>query len=733
MSIVIMIDHQPYLQKLSQIAFENNHRFALLLQGDKEWATTLIRNFITTSYRDGYLNDQCVFQLGGEAIADNKTLSFRHGQRFLGRECYCLIYDMSDGFDANSFTSALGTLCGGGLLFILESDKYESVFQQQWLKMIFSKLFILEPSQPSPPLPIYPVSPKEHSLFQQQQEAIAAVLKVANGHSKRPLLLTADRGRGKSSALGIAAALLMKQRSISIAVTAPNTESVHAIFKHAALEFDPESLNSTVTNKVIINQNEIIYQQSQLKFIATDELLQNQPECDLLLIDEAAAIPLPMLQQLVMSYSRLVFSTTIYGYEGCGRGFSLKFQPWLESIRPNSRILHLSQPIRWAQFDPLELWMFDAFLLNAQLVELNKNDIAAFSLTNTIHQTIQPQKNRGNNLSIIAMDKSSLLNDLQLLRNAFSLLVSAHYQTSPNDFFQLLNDPSQQLYLLMSDKVCVGVLLAVEEGHLDNDLVEDIQRGIRRPKGHLVPSSIVNHLGIKEAAYQHSLRIMRIAIHPQLQSIGLGSQLLTKFETLIYKQYDYVTVSFGANVELINFWKKNYFTAIRIGSYRDKASGCHSLLMVKALHSSLVWLDTAHHYYAISLPHLLHEPLKMLDASVVRALFSLINDKIENKAEKNPSDFYNYSLPSDMTVSINMLGRYIAGGSDYNSVLYCLDSFVEWVLTRQATDVSELLIVKIMQHHQWNDCVKRFSAIGKKQLEAQLKNELRFLIEKFTL
>lgn len=45
--------------------------------------------------------------------------------------------------------------------------------------------------------------------------------------------------------------------------------------------------------------------------------------CELLAIDEAAAIPLPMVKQLLGPY--LVFlSSTVNGYEGTGRALSLK-------------------------------------------------------------------------------------------------------------------------------------------------------------------------------------------------------------------------------------------------------------------------------------------------------------------------------------------------------------------------------------------------------------------------
>jgi len=61
-------------------------------------------------------------------------------------------------------------------------------------------------------------------------------------------------------------------------------------------------------------------------------------QAELLIIDEAAAIPLPLVKKLLGNY--LVFmASTINGYEGTGRSLSLKL---IQQLREQSRGLSAS-------------------------------------------------------------------------------------------------------------------------------------------------------------------------------------------------------------------------------------------------------------------------------------------------------------------------------------------------------------------------------------------------------
>ncbi|MCM2248873.1 GNAT family N-acetyltransferase, partial [Klebsiella pneumoniae] len=80
---------------------------------------------------------------------------------------------------------------------------------------------------------------------------------------------------------------------------------------------------------------------------------------------------------------------------------------------------------------------------------------------------------------------------------------------------------------------------------LDAELVEEIQLGKRRPKGHLAPVTIANHLGFPNVAKLSTLRVMRIAVHPELQGRGIGQKMLQQIDQMAAKHIAYLSTSFG--------------------------------------------------------------------------------------------------------------------------------------------------------------------------------------------
>ena len=516
----------------------------------------------------------------------------------------------------------------------------------------------------------------------EQENALLAIIKVAKGHRRRPLVLSADRGRGKSAVLGIAAKQLLAQGLANIYVTAHTRNAVNTLFKHA--EFPPH-----------------------LHFIAPDALLKQQPKIALLLIDEAAAIPTDLLTQLLKHYSRIVFSTTLHGYEGTGRGFEIRFQKVLDHVTPQWSSIQLHAPIRWAKDDPLEKFVYQLLLLNAQQGDLRINNHYKVPKTPPVY----PPTYSLNKLVIQKIQRNTLLTDEILLQQIFGLLVSAHYQTKPSDLHYLLDHPDVSVFVIQHDNQLIATALSCREGGLAPELVQKVYEGKRRIKGHLIPQSLTFHTGIANAASLQAERIVRIAVHSDCQRQGLASQLIQFIIQTRSADCDYIGVSFAASVEMIQFWQKQGFYAVRLGLKRDASSGAHSLIKLRALSTQgEQLLQCARQRFQASLPHLLSEPLADLAIPIICPL-------LVTKSHVS------------MQLSAWQWEELNAFSHTHRGYELCISSLWQWliqwikqpVFSQLSPQQQGILIGKILQKKSWRQITVDYNFTGKKAAIAYLK------------
>ena len=472
------------------------------------------------------------------------AISASKAHTVLGQEFGVIIFDAFSGFAPNAFAAVCGTLRGGGILILLTPDlgtwpnypdpdykrflPYPFVAEQMTSRFLQRLARLVKQG-----LSAETANPCTKAISQHE---VVAQMAQALQQPCCAIVLTADRGRGKSAALGLLADQLA-QSGKKVLLTAPARATVSSVFKHATLG---------------------------LSFIAPDDLLQTLPVADVLLVDEAAAIPLPLLNQMAAYYSHCVFSSTTQGYEGSGRGFVLRFQNQLAEQVPYVLHLQLQEPMRWAADDPLENWLNQALLMN-----VSTNEALHFAELKPYYCWVE---------------RDDLIENEDLLSQIFSLLVSAHYQTRPSDLRQLLDAPNISVHVLMQDDQVLGVALLSREGGLDAELTAQIQAGKRRPHGHLIPQTLTFHAQIADAACLVCERIMRIAVHQALQQNGLGSRLLFELEHYALEQNtDYLGVSYALTPQVKDFWQRAGFVTAREGHRRDTASGAISLVQIKAL------------------------------------------------------------------------------------------------------------------------------------------------------
>ncbi|MCE8022354.1 tRNA(Met) cytidine acetyltransferase [Halomonas sp. MCCC 1A11036] len=527
----------------------------------------------------------------------------------LGLEHDLIVFDAmtEGGFDADAFGALSGTLRAGGLLVLLTppSGAASSRYMARLLDRLSHASGVARWTPGGPPqLPELPADPPRREndsgdcdcLTSDQAEAVRRLVRLRR---RRPLVLTADRGRGKTAALGIACARLLGAKRHEIWVTAPRPEAVEALF---------ERLEALCPQGRRQGNRFSEAHGGRVEFVAPDELsarvesgeVGGQGSC--LLVDEAAAIPAAMLGQWLAAFPRIAFATTVHGYEGSGRGFALRFRERLERQAPEWQEFHLSTPVRWTEGDPLERLVSDLLLLDAE----------------------PPLAMSAAEFEIRHWERPALAANEPALRDIFGLLVQAHYRTTPADLQRLLDEPALRIATLAAGGRTQAVAVCADEGGFEPELAERVALGERRLPGHLLAQSLAAHAGSRAALTARLRRVQRIAVHPQRRREGLGRRLLEhERESARKAGIDLLGASFGAEPGLLAFWQTLGFRTVRLGLSRETSTGEHAVMVVAPLgpHGEALAEELAAHFQR-QLPTLLAFELALLDPEVALALLA---------------------------------------------------------------------------------------------------------------
>ena len=481
-------------------------------------------------------------------------------QTLLGREFRHAVFDARHGFDAAAFAALSGTLKAGSWLVLLLpvweewenqpdadslrwSDCPDPIatphFVQHFKRVLTANndAILWRQNQPFSLAHFTPRTdwhPATGAPQPEQQQLLQQLLTMPPGVAA----VTAARGRGKSALAG----QLISRIAGSAIVTAPAKAATDVLAQFAGEKF---------------------------RFIAPDALLASDEQADWLVVDEAAAIPAPLLHQLVSRFPRTLLTTTVQGYEGTGRGFLLKFCARF----PHLHRFELQQPIRWAQGCPLEKMVSEALVFDDE------------NFTHT------PQ----GNIVISAFEQTLWRSEPETPLKVYQLLSGAHYRTSPLDLRRMMDAPGQYFLQAAGENEIAGALWLVDEGGLSQQLSQAVWAGFRRPRGNLVAQSLAAHGSNPLAATLRGRRVSRIAVHPARQREGTGQQLIAG--ALQYTQdLDYLSVSFGYTGELWRFWQRCGFVLVRMGNHREASSGCYTAMALLPMSDAGKQLAEREHY-----------------------------------------------------------------------------------------------------------------------------------------
>ncbi|WP_440006549.1 tRNA(Met) cytidine acetyltransferase TmcA [Halomicrococcus sp. SG-WS-1] len=598
------MDVEELAAALAAEARRANERRLLVLAGDRAATVDAARRALDAAG----ISREATTQVAPERALDCERVGQHRAAELLGTTRAAVVFDAHDELHPNAVGRVVGAVDGGGLFLLLapaldawpdrrdefdaslavppfETSDVTGRFRERFVATLRTRpgVAVVDVdagtverdglTDPAPRLARREASiPADRQFPRAAYEAcrtgdqVAAVraLEALRETTASPaaVVVEADRGRGKSSAAGIAAGALAAEGS-DVVVTAPEYRSAREAFVRSGALLDSlgelAGTDGDPPRRVASEDGSVRFATPTAAADAVDAADEEGP--DAVLVDEAAALPVHLLERF-LGCPRVAFTTTVHGYEGAGRGFSVRFRDRLDESDHDVSEVSMVEPIRYVAGDPVEVWAFDALALDARPAV--DPLVADADPAGTEYRTLDPD---------------DLLADEHLLREAFGLLVLAHYRTEPADLARLLDAPNVAVRALCRDGHVVSVALLAREGNLPASVREHMYEG-GRVRGNMLPDVLTSQLRDEDAGRPEGLRVMRIATHHAVRSRGLGSRLLAEIRAEFAGEVDWLGTGFGATPELLGFWRENGYRAVQLSTTRNDASGEHSALLL---------------------------------------------------------------------------------------------------------------------------------------------------------
>jgi tRNA(Met) cytidine acetyltransferase len=732
---------------------------ALALRSEAE-ATNERRLLVCAgSHDDGYAAARAACEaadLDAIALSERDIVGRRlapaRADELLGETHDCVVVDCHDACRPNALGRAVGAVDGGGLLVLVappldrwpdERDGFDETlavppfglddvagtFRRRLVRTLREHrgIAIVDVdagtveadgrTDPSPKFAEVPFSPPDDAAFPKsvydacltadQRDAVLACEALADPGNA--VVLEADRGRGKSSAAGLAAAALAADGR-DVLVAAPNYRNAAELFDRAAETLG--ELDALVSDERDTDAAHELRAEGggRVRFCRPTDA--EAETADVLVIDEAAALPVRVLQSLLSVAPSVCFATTVHGYEGAGRGFDVRFRDTLDDERAVDTVT-LDDPIRYAAADPIEVWLFRALLLDARpavepLVAEATPDDATYE----------------------RLDPTALVGNENRLRETFGLLVNAHYRTEPDDLARLLDAPNIALRALTVDGHVLAVALLAREGGLSESRRREMYEGAR-VRGNMLPDVLTSQLRDIEAARPVGLRVMRIATHHAVRSRGFGSRLLSAIEAEFdadgdrplsgrFDAVDYLGVGYGATPELLSFWDDNGYRTVHLSTTRNDTSGEYSALMVRPLSDAGTDLADRHAaWFRRRIPDVLADALDDADPDVVRGALAAASGPV--RLDLTDTEW------RVLASAAYGPGLYDVAPGPFRQV--ALRALVDGAL--DDPDAERLLVVKVLQVTPWEETADRLGYVSRRECMRSLGDAYRPLVDRY--
>ncbi|MCD6341049.1 MAG: tRNA(Met) cytidine acetyltransferase [Desulfurococcales archaeon] len=604
-------------------------------------------------------------------------------------------------------------------IYIFDADRGKLI-KSGWFKKVLEKAREFTRSIEIPKESVFDRELYELALTQDQVNVIKLIEKHLLPKIKKKrhvaLVITADRGRGKSSAVGIGVVGLIKEflkrkNKVRVAVTAKDPLSVQSLMDLACKAARTLGLKYKVIKR---EENIIEIKGDRFSIEYWQPYTVLRLNVDVVVVDEAAGIPVPLLHKIWLKYTRTIFATTIHGYEGAGRGFSIRFLKRLREDPKTELVMYeMKEPIRYSIDDPIEKFQFDVLLLDAEPDTLDEEDLKEIEEKNFEYVKYDPE--------YLFSKKGE-----KELRSLFGIYVLAHYRNEPDDLARIADAPHHSiraLKLKKSGKIVAAVQLA-EEGRIPDDLIDELLIGGKIP-GNIIPDRLLKHLRVKEFGRGIGWRIVRIAVHIDVQGKGIGSYLLKKIiEEARERGYDWVGVGFGVSKELINFWIKNGFSVLHISPDRNPVSGEYTALVIYPL--SKKWkklVELGNSEFSVKFIESLHAVYYDFEPDTA---YIMIKRQLRNEE---------YAAKIDLTpIQLERLKVYVSGIMTFESVCDAVSLLSKkYVFMGLGSELSEeggiVTIARVLQGWSWDKIFEEYR-IGKVRATNMLRQIVAKMLER---
>jgi N-acetyltransferase 10 len=180
------------------------------------------------------------------------------------------------------------------------------------------------------------------------------------------------------------------------------------------------------------------------------------------------------------------------------------------------------------------------------------------------------------------------------------------------------------------------------EGKLSRQVVDDATNRGQRPDGDLIPWTMKAFC--EDFPQMTGVRIVRIAIHPEMQGMGYGTRaiqqlmafysncvgtnpisdtaLLNPLTDCSHEHIDYFGVSFGLTGRLLKFWKGLGLKPVYISQKVNATTGEHSAIVIRQVGEECDWLEELCAEFRMVFGRLLGSDFREFDSDLCEEIFS---------------------------------------------------------------------------------------------------------------